>query len=99
MMASEEAARRLKNLDAGTVRASIRKYIRRRVVLLVLCVAFVSHLGIPHIRINYVEQRGRIQSAEYWGVTGWRSIRAGEVAPTCPLIALVPFDRSMISNY
>ena len=83
--------------DAG-LHASARWRAARRWILLILGLAlFIELAGVPHLRWTYVEQDGRVRSGQYLSVTGTKPLVAGQVAPTCPLIALVPLDRSLWS--
>ncbi len=91
-LARETAKRRLHTLDAGLVRASLWRALRRRVLFVGSIVAFVLVLGVPHLRVRYVKHQGRPVSGLYWSVTGNRTLVAGQVAPSCPLIALVPLS-------
>ena len=85
--------------DAGIGHASRRRSLRRAVILLALLLAFVQFVGTPHLRMSYIEpdHRGVIMEAGYWGVTGPCTLRAGDVSTTCPLIVLLPLDRSLVS--
>jgi len=91
------ARRRMESLDAGVVGASCWRALRRFLVFVALLAALVELGGVPHLRITYTEQGDRIRSARYWSVTGSRTLVAGDVAPTCPLIALVPTETSLVS--
>lgn len=90
---------RRRGFDAGVDRRSRYRAIRRKLVLLAMLLAFVEFVGTPHLRVSYAQpgRRGVISIAEYWGVTGARTLRAGGVASTCPLIVLLPLDRSLVS--
>jgi len=85
--------------DAGIRHASRRRSLRRALISLALLLAFVQFLGTPYLRTSYTEpdRRGVILDASYLGVTGSRTLRAGDVATTCPLIVLLPLDRSLVS--
>ena len=87
-----QAGKRLHTLDAGVVRSSRWRAFRRKLLFVGSVVGFVVFLGVPHMRLTYVEQNGRTVSGEYWSVTGKRFLVAGQVAPSCPLIALVPLS-------
>ena len=91
-LAPETAKDRLRSLDAGVVLSSRWRSFRRKVLLVASVVGFAFFLGVPHLRLNYVEQNGHVVSGVYWSVTGKRTLHAGQVAPTCPLIALVPLS-------
>lgn len=93
-----EARRRMMHLDAGMVHASRWRSFRRLLMFVGLLVALVELRGVPSLRITYVEQGGIIRRAEYWSVAGWTRLRPGDVAPTCPLITIVPLKRSLASS-
>lgn len=83
--------------DAGLHAAQRWRALRRWALLLVGLAVFVELAGLPVLRVTYVEQGGQIRSGTYLGLAGRRTIVAGELAPTCPLIALVPLERSLTS--
>lgn len=91
-LSPENAQDRLQSLDAGIVLSSRWRAFRRRALLVASLVSFVVFLGVPHLRWTYTEQGGRVISGEYWSATGRRILHAGQVAPSCPLIALVPLS-------
>ena len=68
---------------------------RRFLVLLAIVLAFVELQGLPHLRLSYTRQGERMLTGTYWSLTGVRQLRAGEVAPSCPLVAIVPLDQSL----
>lgn len=83
--------------DAGLHAAARWRAARRAILLVFSLAAFVELQGVPHLRVTYVEQGGQIRSGTYLGLAGRRTIVAGELAPTCPLIALVALERSLAS--
>lgn len=83
--------------DAGLHAAQRWRALRRWALLLIGLAVFVELAGLPALRVTYVEQGGQIRSGTYLGLAGRRTIVAGELAPTCPLIALVPLERSLTS--
>lgn len=91
------ARRRMESLDAGIVGASLWRAFRRVLIFAALFASLIEFGGVPHLRVSYVKQGGIIRAARYWSVTGPRIVTAGEFAPTCPLILLVPLEKSLAS--
>jgi len=83
--------------DAGLHAAQRWRELRRWVLLLIGLAVFVELAGLPALRLTYVEQGGRIQSGQYVGLAGQRTVVAGQLAPTCPPIVLVPLEQSLVS--
>lgn len=88
---------RMLGFDVDVERRARWLAARRWLVLIAILVAFLELQGVPHLRLSYEEQGGRVVSGTYCSVTGLRRIAAGDVAPTCPLIAVVPLERSLFS--
>ena len=88
---------RMLGFDVEVERRARWLAVRRWLVLVAILVAFVEFQGVPHLRMTYVEEGGRVRSGEYWSLMGPRTVVAGDVAPTCPVIALVPLERSLWS--
>ena len=90
----------LQGFDAGILRVQRRRLRRRQLVLVLGLAIAVEILGVPALRTSYTAEAssGRILHARYWApVHGAIDLRPGQVAPNCPLIVLVPLDRSLIS--
>ncbi len=64
-------------------------------VAMLVCV--IEFIGVPHVRVTYIERGGRILSGQYWSITGSKSLSAGDVSPECPLIAMIPLEESLVS--
>jgi len=82
-------------------RRRFRKRIRRLALLLLVLGGFVEIAGVPYLRASY-EYRGsghykQIHRATYVSVTGARSVRAGQYAEGCPIVLLIPLERSLLS--
>jgi len=81
--------------DAGLHVAARRRAWRRWILLLGVLVAFVSTLGLPHLRLTYKGGKDRITEGSYWSVTGMRRVAAGQHAQGCPLIVIVPLEEPL----
>jgi len=83
--------------DAGLLAAARWRAARRWAFLLLGLALFVETAGTPFLRLSYSKVGEHVQSGRYVGIFGARRIVAGELAPACPLIVLVPLDRSIVS--
>lgn len=83
--------------DAGLHTAARWRAARRWALLVLGLALFLEAAGAPCLRLSYTEVGDRVQSGQYVGLFGVRRVVAGEFAPTCPLIVLVPLDRSIVS--
>ena len=82
-------------LDAGITASRRWRSLRRMAIFLFGIALFAETYGTPHLRLSYVEVGGYIRSGTYIGMSGTRTLVAGEVAQICPLVALVPLERSL----
>lgn len=97
-MNDQEFARsRMRSLDAGTAQASRWRSFRRFVVFVAMLAGLLEFGGVPSLRWTYEKVRDRVVVAEYIGPFGARRASAGELGGTCPLIALIPLERSLLS--
>ena len=80
-----------------------RKTRNAVLIFVAICVA-VSVFGVPSIQGDYRYPRGvaappsamEKTDADYWNpATGWKTVRAGEYAPGCPVIVFMPLNHCM----
>lgn len=89
--------RNSEGFDRGLHAAQRWRRLRRWALLLAALALLVEGWGLPYLRWDYTERHGQILSARYIGLGGLRPIKAGEVDPSCPLIVLVPLERSLVA--
>ena len=87
--------KKFQGLDAGITVSRRWRSLRRMAIFLFGIALFAETYGTPYLRLSYVEMGGFIRSGTYAGLQGTRTLVAGEVAQTCPLIALVPLEHSL----
>lgn len=84
--------------DAGVHEAQRWRWFRRWVILLTGLAVFVEIYGVPALRTSYQSDASRgVYAAQYWSVSGSRVLSPGELAPTLPVLTLVPLEKPLLS--
>jgi len=84
--------------DAGLYADQHWRGLRRKVIFVIALAVFVELYGLPALRLSYQKNAAHaVTRARYWSVTGSRTVSRGEVAPTLPILTLIPLETSLRS--
>lgn len=86
--------------DAGVHAAQGWRAVRRWAILLIGLTVFVEVHGVPALQTVYwADSTQVVYRARYWNViSGSRDVSRGELAPTLPILTLVPLERSLLEH-
>lgn len=91
----------LAQVTDGMERQQARRRLRRTLLLLTAALLFIEFAGVPHMRVTYTytgrSSASRMLAAQYWGPFGGKPAQAGQYGEGCPLIVLIPLEKSLVS--
>ncbi len=82
-----------------------RRSLRNLFVVALVCSGVLWFLGLPHIQYTYRHYGGSdVPSAmdkvdaDYWSITGWKEVEAGQYARGCPIIVFIPLGDCLLTE-